>query len=77
MSDLIAAKLGTAVEYRDGNGRRKAAFVVGTPETIDPGTDVEAPESGAVHLVVFSPTGARYMSYNIPEGEGPHTFSVL
>lgn len=74
MSDL---KLGDAVAYRDSNGRTKAAFVIATPETIAENTQVEAPAEGHVHLVVFSPTGSRYTSYDIAQGEGPHTFSVL
>ena len=76
MSDLTAIALGTPVEYRDSNGRRKAALIVGTAESIDEGSSIEVPDEGHAHLAVFSPTGSRYMSLNIPEGEGPHTFTV-
>jgi hypothetical protein len=72
--------LSTGVEYRDRDGRRKAAFIVATPETIGDMYDAQSgtsrPEPGTVHLMVFSFTGNHYIKHNVPLGEGPTTFSV-
>ncbi len=85
MSDVIEATvsglaLGTAVEYRDRDGRRKAAFVVATPETIDGDYDAQSgiprPLPGTAHLQVFSFTGNHYVKHSVPLGEGPTSFSL-
>lgn len=70
--------LGAGVEYRDTDGRIKAAIVTATPASID-GRDeqsgVKAPEAGHAHLHVFSFTGRDYDKRDVPMGEGPHTFT--
>ena len=72
-------RLGQSVEYRDSEGRLKAAIVTATPESID-GRDnqsgVTAPAAGCAHLTVFSFTGGVYTRHDIPEGDGPRTFTV-
>ena len=68
------------MEYRDRHGRIKPALVTGTTETI---REVDAiasglgiPAPGNVHLLVFSPSGSAYAKYDIPQGEGPSTWSI-
>lgn len=71
------AKLNKRVIYTDGNGFQKSALVVGTRDSIQPGTDLERPDKGSAHLKVFSPAGgADYYRPNVPEGDGPRTFTV-
>lgn len=69
-----APKLGEAVEYRDSNGFRKAAIVTATAESVDPAGPLEAPGDGRVHLAVLSPSGHLYPAFDIPPGDGPHTY---
>ena len=76
---VTEARLGEIVTYRDSRGYEKAALVVGTQASIKaegPENDgTEAVKDGAVHLTVFGPTGHRYTRHNVPEGDGPNTFS--
>lgn len=76
---VTEARLGEIVTYRDSRGYAKAALVVGTQASIQadgPENDgTEAVQDGAVHLTVFGPTGNRYTRHNVPEGDGPNTFS--
>ena len=76
---------GTNVIYFSSNGKAKVALVVGDPETITV-NEVGGPNDGAVpailnegerHLVVFSPTGSVYIKHNVPEGQGPNTWTPL
>jgi hypothetical protein len=80
MSDTKVLQLGTAVEYRDSDGRRKAAFVVATPETMpewDEKSGIRGPIDGTVHLSVHSFTGTVYVKHNVAPGDGPETLTVL
>lgn len=61
--------------YTSTDGFEKAAKIVGTPQSVKPGTDVPVPDEGRVHLLVFSPTGKTYTRTNVPEGTGPGTFT--
>lgn len=71
------AKLNKRVTYTDRNGFQKAALVVGTRDSIQKGTDLERPDKGCAHLKVFSPAGGGdYYRPNVPEGDGPGTFTV-
>lgn len=75
MSDNTATiALGTTGTYTNSDGRRKAALVIGTPESIDPGHRIEVPNPGTVNLLVFSPAGAAYVRAGVatkaPEGDG-------
>lgn len=75
----MAKKIGLTkrVEYRDSSGFKKAAVVIGTEDSVQPGTDVEVPKPGTAHLKVFSLKGADYVRLHVPLGEGPRTFSLL
>lgn len=64
----VTAKLGQVVTYVGSAGTQKAAMVVGTAESVRPGTDVPALEGNEVHLTVFSVTGTVYMRHNVPNG---------
>jgi hypothetical protein len=80
MSDTKVLQLGTAVEYRDSDNRRKAAFVVATPDTMpefDERSGVRRPIDGTVHLSVSSFTGSYYIKHNVAPGDGPGTMTVL
>lgn len=70
--------LGSAVTYRDSDGRVKAAIVTATPASIE-GTDskagISAPAAGRAHLAVFSFTGSTYPKHDVPVGDGPLTFT--
>jgi hypothetical protein len=72
--------VGQTVEYRDRDGRRKAAVVLATPESFgdefDARSGERAPEEGKVHLKVFSYTGRDYVKHNIAAGEGPYTYTL-
>ncbi len=68
--------LGKAVIYTDGNGYQKAALVIGTPDSVQDGTEIERPGDGSVLLKVFSPSGQDYIRNNVTEGEGPRTYAT-
>lgn len=57
------------VVYIGTKGHKKAALVIGTPESIDEGTQVPVPSEGYLHLLVFSPTGNAYPKFNVPSEE--------
>lgn len=69
MSAATAVALGDTVNYISSTGDRKAAFVVGTPDSIREGTQVPALEAGQLHLLVFSPVGSAYGRFSVPSGE--------
>lgn len=69
-------RLNKPVVYTDGNGYKKAAMIIGTRDSIQPGTEVERPKKGFAHLKITSPTGKEYVRPNIPLGEGPRSFSL-
>lgn len=51
-------KIGTFVTYISGKGKQKAALVLGTPETIEEGTNLGFTlHPGQLTLKVFSPSG--------------------
>lgn len=70
-------KLGRRVEYRDGSGFKKLAFVTATADTVQAGTDVPVPGENQAHLKVISPTGKEYNRQSVPMGDGPRTFSLI
>lgn len=69
------ARLGEMVTYRDHQGHQKVALVIGTTASITAEAGVPVPDANSVHLSVFSPSGSRYAKHNIPEGDGPSTFT--
>lgn len=50
----MSVSLGQSVTYVSSTGLQKAAIVIGTPESVEPGHSIPVPESGQVHLLVFS-----------------------
>ena len=71
-------RLGDIVDYRDREGRLKTALVVATTESImghDEHTGMPAPAEGTAHLQVFSFTGDHYLKTDVPEGDGPLSWS--
>lgn len=65
------------VVYRDASGFEKAATVIGTYESIQPGTGVTRPEQGRANLLIFKAgSGETYTRTNVAEGDGPRTFSL-
>lgn len=69
--------LGDRVQYTDGQGFTKLAFITGTRKSIAKGTEVARPEKDQAHLLVISPTGKQYPRESIPFGEGPRTFTTV
>jgi hypothetical protein len=67
MTNNTTLRLGQPVTYTDSRGYQKAAFVVGTSDSVQPGHDLPVPDEGHAHLAIFSPTGAVYARHNIPE----------
>lgn len=61
--------LGKTVEYISTKGDRKVALVLGTSESITPGTSLPVPQEGHLHLLVFSPTGTAYPKHSVPSAE--------
>lgn len=60
------APLNSFVTYLSSKGDRKSALVIGTPDSITPGTSVPVPAENERHLLVFSPTGAAYAKHSVP-----------
>ncbi len=71
------AKLGKRVLYRDSQGFEKLAFVTATRSTVAKGTGVARPDKGSVHLHIISPTGKQYDRTNVPQGDGPRSYSLI
>lgn len=69
MTTNTTLRLGQAVTYIDSSGYQKAAFVLGTRDSIQPGHEVEQPDEGHAHLAIFSPSGRRYTRHNVPEAQ--------
>lgn len=69
MTTNTTLRLGQAVTYTDTRGRQKAAFVIGTNDSVEPGHDLPVPEEGHAHLAIFSPSGQVYTRHNVPEAE--------
>lgn len=65
-----------AVTYRDGAGFEKAAFIIGTRESVKEGTNVPRPAEGHAHLYIVPATGKPYVRQNVKLGSGPRTFSL-
>lgn len=67
-------RVGQPVTYVS-KGREKAALVLATASSIEPGGPLAVPEEGSAHLVVFAPTGSVYYRGSVPMGskgdEGP------
>lgn len=68
MSETVKtlAPLNTFVVYLSSMGDRKSALVIGTPDSITPGTSVPVPAENERHLLVFSPTGNSYPKHSVP-----------
>ncbi len=79
MTTGTAVQLGDTVDYRDRYGRVKAAIVTATAESMngvsDALSDLGAPAAGSAHLTVFSFSGSIYAKRDVPEGDGPGTWS--
>jgi hypothetical protein len=72
-----ALTVGTMVQYRDRDSRVKNALVIATPEANSHAT-TPAPSEGTATLAVFSLSGGEnYVRTDVPEGEGPLTFSQI
>lgn len=52
--------------YLDAKGRRKAAIVVGTHESVADDTSIPRPQSGFAHLIVFTPVGQPSPRVDVP-----------
>lgn len=76
--DGAGIRLNKPVTYTDSNGYTKAAVITGTRSSIAEGTNVSRPEKGNAHLRILHPTDKTrdYVRENVPQGEGPRTFSV-
>lgn len=66
----VTVPLGETVIYRNRDGREMAAIVAATPDT----TVASAP--GTVTLWVLSPRSGAYVKKDVPEGDGPTTWSA-
>lgn len=65
---IVTGKLGEMVTYVGSAGYPKAAMVVGTPESVVPGTNIPELADGERHLMVFSVTGVVYTKLTVPYG---------
>lgn len=67
--------LGQPVVYISTKGKQKAAFVVGTPETVEEGTSLPVLLPGQLHLAVFTWGAGTYLPrLQVPfEGLGAQT----
>lgn len=71
--------LGRSVLYTDGQGFQKSARVIGTYDSIQPGTNVKRPAEGNVNLLVESPTGDQsknYSRFDVAPGTGKRQFQL-
>jgi hypothetical protein len=78
---MAKVRLGV-VQYTDGNGYAKLAFVTGTRKTVQKGTGVTRPEKGHANLLVVSPLkpgdpSKWYTRDNVPQGDGPRTWAPI
>ena len=62
----MTVQLGQNVTYISAKGQKKAALVIGTPDTIEEGTSVPQPEEFELNLLVISPTGSVYAKAKVP-----------
>jgi len=68
-------KVGRRVSYTGNDGFTRAAIVLGTNETIKPGTKVTQPDEGNARLLVYKNTdGSTYIKDNVAPGEGKGQF---
>ncbi len=68
--------LGRSVIYTDGQGKRKAARIIGTPDSVQAGTPVTPPKEDTVILEITAPDGSKHTRRDIPRGDGPRTWSA-
>ncbi len=75
--DILTTKsqLGRSVIYTDGQGKKKAARIIGTPETHSADTPVAAPAEGSVILEITAPDGSKYVRSGITKGTGNRQYS--
>lgn len=71
-------KLGRGGTYTSGDGFEKTALIIGTRESIKPGTNVVRPDEGHVNVLVFRPKkGSKDSTYertNVKVGTGKQQF---
>lgn len=68
--------LGRSVIYTDGQGKRKAARIIGTPDSVQAGTPVAPPKPDTVILEITAPDGSKYVRRDIPRGDGKRAWSA-
>lgn len=68
--------LSRRVVYTSQDGFEKAGLIIGTRDSIKPGTGVSRPDEDAAHIEVHAPTGKVYVRENVRLGTGPGTFRL-
>ena len=68
MSTIPTTSLGDNVVYVSGKGHAKHAIVVGTPETVIPGTELPELSEGQLYIVVWE----FGVGHFVPKGQVPH-----
>lgn len=62
--------IGQTVKYISAKGDQKLAFITANTETITEGTDLPTLNPDHYALAVFSPTGAIYPKFGVPDFNG-------
>lgn len=63
----MTLSLAQTARYVDTKGHEKVALVVGTPESVAEGTDLQTLNPGHYIVTVFSPSGRTYTKHSVPD----------